>query len=98
MKKYLHGIYDICILYMRNILYLLCHPTLTDYEVPLLCYLGYGVLVVKKNSFSVVPSSLDERDHEFFDNFIQIDPHDISVLNNVIWYQNQVIWCQTQLA
>lgn len=74
-----------------NILYLLCHPTLTDFEVPILIRKGYGVLIVKKNSFRNVPSSLGETVHEQYDNFIHIDPFEIIVLNQVKWYDNQVV-------
>lgn len=72
----------------HNILYLLCHPTLTDFEVPILISKGYGVFLVKKNSFEHVPTSLAERDHEQYDNFLLLDPLEIRILNQIQWYKN----------
>jgi hypothetical protein len=75
----------------QNILYIVNHKTLTDFEVPILISKGFGVLIVKNLS------SLDDRyyslylNNYYYDNFLFLDPDIISKMNNVDWYNSKNI-------
>jgi hypothetical protein len=72
---------------MVNILYILGHKTLIDFEVPILIRNGYGVLIAKKYDSLSVGNTL-HLDTSQYDNFLNIDVNDINKLNQVDWYNN----------
>jgi hypothetical protein len=72
---------------MNNILYILNHKTLTDYEIPILINKGYGVFIVKNYaSFNKLNSLYENCD--FYDNFLNLDHKIIKKLNEIDWYKN----------
>ena len=74
-----------------NILYLLNHKTLTDYEVPLLIRAGYGVYIAKKlEGVNMILNSFTNTDASY-DNYLQLEPEHIRTLNQVKWYTDQPI-------
>ena len=77
---------------MNNILYILSHKTLTDFEIPLLIYKGYGVLTNKiYKSLSVKNSLYDNNQKYYYDNFIYLDPIILNKLNLIDWFDNNQI-------
>lgn len=73
---------------MSNILYLLNHKTLTDFEVPLLIKRGYGVYIPKKYNSLAKENSINYSTVNFYDNFLHITPDVIGLLNNIDWFSN----------
>lgn len=74
---------------MNNILYILNHKTLTDFEVPLLINKGYGVLINKTYKSLAIDNSLyDEDKNYYYDNFINLDYNIIYRMNNIDWFNN----------
>ena len=77
---------------MNNILYLINHKTLTDFEIPLLLNKGYGVLINKKyDSLSVNDSLNNEQNNFFYDNFLKLEPYEIKLFNEINWFNNNII-------
>ena len=74
----------------NNILYLLNHKTLTDFEIPILINKGYGVLTSKKMESLSISNSIYVNNH-YYDNFLNLDINIINKLNNVNWYSNNII-------
>ena len=78
---------------MNNILYLLNHKTLTDFDIPILINKGYGVLLSKKydNLDSITHSVYNNNNNYYYDNFVNVSYSDINKLNNIDWYDNNTI-------
>lgn len=74
-----------------NILYMLNHKTLTDFEVPILNRAGYGVFIPKLYNSLSGAHSINHDTVNFYDNLIHIPPEDLLVLNRVDWFSNKVI-------
>lgn len=71
---------------MPNILYLLCHKRLTDYEVPILIKKGYPCFIPKNfNGLDMNLNSLSTG-MELYDNFLDIPASDIKILNSIEWF------------
>lgn len=73
-----------------NILYLLGHKTLIEFEVPILNSMGFGVLIAKQlgalsNQCHTIHSDLYK-----FDKFIKLDT-EIDKLNQIDWYSNHPV-------
>jgi len=75
----------------NNILYLLNHKVLTDFEVPILNKKGYGVYIPKSYSDLSVVNSINHATVNFYDNYIHISPRDIIELNKIRWFSNIVL-------
>jgi len=73
---------------MNNILYLLNHKTLTDFEVPLLIKKGYGVYIPKNYNSLAKENSINYTTVNFYDDFLHIQPDIIKELNGVNWFSN----------
>lgn len=76
---------------MSNILYLLNHKTLTDFEVPLLVKKGYGVYLPKKYNSLAKENSINYATVSFYDNFLHIQPNVIIELNSIDWFSNVLL-------
>lgn len=74
-----------------NVLYLLNHKTLTDFEVPILIKKGYGVYIPKLYQSLSIVNSINHATVGFYDNFLHIHPSDIATLNTVDWFSNQLL-------
>lgn len=75
---------------MNNILYVLGHKTLTDFEVPILINKGYGVLIVK-NTQSLIGFHSVYENIDRYDNFLNLDIEIIKILNNIDWFSNKKV-------
>lgn len=74
----------------KNILYLLNHQTLTDFEIPILIKKGYGVLIPKKYDSLDKNQSLYKNDN-IYDNFLELSHEKIKILNDIDWYSNKIL-------
>jgi len=76
---------------MPNILYLLSHKTLTDFEIPIMRNKGYNCYIPKKfNSLSSV-NSINYITPFDCDKFLNISQSDIAVLNNIDFFNNNTL-------
>ncbi len=83
---------------MNNILYLLNHKTLTDFEVPIINKRGFGVFIPKKYSSLSKVNSINLITTNFYDNFLDIDSNDLTVLNEIDWFNNEHILSSEHIA
>lgn len=72
----------------NNILYILGHKTLTDFEVPILIKKGYGVLVAKKFDSISTENNTVVSDPFKYDDFLNLDINIINNMNDIDWYNN----------
>lgn len=75
----------------NNILYLLNHKTLTDFEVPILINNGYGVYIVKSFKNLEIKGHSIGINNGYYDNFLKLDTCIIQKLNNVHWFSNECV-------
>jgi len=74
----------------NNILYLLNHKTLNDFEIPILLNNGYGVLTAKKmDGLKTYEHSINNS--HTYDKFLKLENSDIIKLNDISWYDNITI-------
>lgn len=73
-----------------NILYILGHKTLIDFEVPILIKNDYGVLIAKKYDSLSVGNTL-HLNSSVYDYSLNIGKINIDILNNIDWYSNKCI-------
>ena len=75
---------------IKNILYILGHKTLIDFEVPILIKNDYGVLIAKKYDSLNVENTL-HLNSLMYDYSLNIDNNNLDILNNIDWYSNKCI-------
>jgi len=73
---------------MPNILYLLNHKTLTDFEVPILIKKGYYCYIPKNYSTLSNINSINHSTINFYDNFLDISIQNLQKLNEIDWFSN----------
>ena len=74
---------------MPNVLYLLSHKTLTDFEIPIIRNRGYNCYIPKKfNSLSSV-NSINYTTPFLCDEFLDMSQSDIATLNNNDFFDNK---------
>jgi len=82
---------------MPNILYLLSHKTLTDFEIPIMRNKGYNCYIPKKfNSLSSV-NSINYTTPFDCDKFLDMSQSDIDVLNTIDFFNNNTIFSSQHL-
>ena len=75
---------------MNNILYLINHKTLCNYEIPIIINKGYGVFVSKKiNGFDIVETSSFSINNDY-DYSLNLNKYIIEKLN-IDWYDNNIL-------
>ena len=75
----------------NNILYILGHKTLTDFEVPILIQQNYGVLICKNFSYIPKASSLINDAYKYDYSLQNITEKELNTLNKIEWYSNENI-------
>ncbi len=73
----------------NNILYLLNHKTLTDFEVPIINKRGFGIFIPKIFTSLAAGNSINFATVNFYDNFVHISPDDLITLNQLNWFDNK---------
>ena len=86
IKSFLNKIYNDYNIDNKNILYILNKNSLTDYEIPFLINNGYGVLTSEKKYNLKCESFYKDKD-----NFLNLNYNIITKLNNVNWYNNNIL-------
>lgn len=74
----------------NNILYILGHKTLTDFEVPILIKKNYGVCICKNfSSIDNINSLININDSYKYDCYIQnVTEEELNKINKIDWYNN----------
>ena len=72
-----------------NILYLLNHKTLTDFEVPILINKGFSCFIPKIYKTLDKINSINNLTTNFYDNFLKINIKDVKELNKIDWFLNK---------
>jgi hypothetical protein len=75
---------------IKNILYILNHKTLIDFEVPILIKNDYGVLISKNDNLLPLGNS-SHLNSSMYDYSLNIDKNNVDILNNIDWYSNKCI-------
>ena len=74
----------------NNILYLLAHKTLTDFEIPIIISRGYGVFIPKKKTSLDITNSLCDDFYKYDDSLQNINANELNMLNDIDWYNNNI--------
>ena len=78
----------------NNILYLLAHKTLTDFEIPIIISRGYGVFIPKKKTSLDKMNSLCDDFYKYDDSLQNINASELNILNDIDWYNNNITLTQ----